>query len=417
MEQGDFEMSEAITIQTSWEDLSFMQRAIDVDTHEMIPFHLWGEYFGEEIAAKLSACADSPILTGLGENSNFRPDIVGDNEEITYATTQILKGCGAPGAIDLKRRNEVMDMQGVERALVFPGLGLVGYVLASSPEFSQSVLGLPYSEEECRDLGYSIVRASNEWALRYCDRETGHRLATVGLITTETVDGMIDQAQSLIGRGIKALWIPSGTPPAGTSPADPAFDPFWRLLDEANVAALLHIGTDNSFSDTRWSANVEAFIPFGSSAEFILSPYAGATMHTAAEYFITTMVLGGVFERFPNLRFGAIELGAQWLGPLAQRLDIWADVFPKALHSVLTMKPSQYVARNVRVAPFYFEPIDRFFEQYPELATCYCFSSDYPHVEGGRESKRIFGERLSRLGLEIMEKFFVTNGSWLVPEN
>ncbi|WP_176594347.1 amidohydrolase family protein [Sphingobium sp. EM0848] len=408
-------MSTVSTMEGMEEKFAFLDRAIDVDTHEMIPFHLWGEYFGEDIAAKLSACGDSPFLSGLGENSNVRPDVVGDVEEITYDTTQILKGCGAPGAIDLRRRNEVMDMQGIEKALVFPGLGLVGYVLASSPEFARAVMALPYSTEECRDLGRSVVTASNEWALRSAEGDEGRRLHTVGLVTTETVEGMIEQARSLIERGIKALWIPSGTPPAGTSPADPAFDPFWKLLADANVPALLHIGTDSDFSNPLWSNNVEAFIPFGSSAEFILSPYAGATMHTAAEYFITTMVLGGVFERFPHLRFGAIELGAQWLGPLARRLNIWANVFPKALQNVLTMKPSEYVARNVRVAPFYFEPIDEFFEQFPEIESSYCFSTDYPHVEGGKEAKRLFAEKLDHLGKDVMEKFFVSNGEWLLP--
>lgn len=396
---------------------AFMDRAVDVDTHEMIPFHLWGAHFGQDLAARLAACERSPILSGLGENSNVRPDIAGDVEEITYRTTQILKGCGAPGAIDLNRRVAVMDVQGVRKALVFPGFGLVGIVLTSSPEFVQAVLQLPYTAEQSRELGYAIIDAANDWAVRSAEGAGSDRLHTVGLITTESVEGMISQARSLVERGIKAVWIPSGAAPAGTSPADPALDPMWKLLADANVAALLHIGTDSSFSDPRWSSNVEAFIPFGSSAEFILSPYAGATLHTAAEYFITTMVLGGVFERFPHLRFGAIELGAQWLGPLAQRLDIWADVFPKALQDVLTMKPSQYVARNIRVAPFYFEPVDTFFESHPELETCYCFSSDYPHVEGGKESKRGFAERLERLGPAVMEKFFVSNGEWLLPDS
>jgi hypothetical protein len=399
------------------EPLAFLQHANDVDTHEMIPFHLWGAHFGEDIAKRLAACRDSPLLSGLGENSNVRPDVVGDVKEITYETTQMLKGCGAPGAIDMRRRIDVMNAQGVDKALVFPGLGLVGYVFASSPEFVRSVMGLPYTADESRDLGRAIVDASNEWAIRAVDGDDARRIRTVGLITTESIDGMIAQAASLIKRGIKALWIPSGTPPAMTSPADPKLDPFWRLLADANVVALLHIGTDHAFADPTWSTNVEAFVPFGSSAEFILSPYAGATLHTAAEYFITAIVLGGVFERVPNLRFGAIELGAQWLGPLAKRLDIWANVFPKALQQTLSMKPSAYVARNVRVAPFYFEPIDDFFESYPELSSCYCFSSDYPHVEGGRESKRVFAERLTRLGPEVMEQFFVSNGAWLLPDH
>lgn len=409
-------MGDVIAANGADQALAFMARAVDVDTHEMIPFHMWGEYFGEEIAAKLAACENSPLFSGLGENANVRPDILCDGEEINYETTHILKGCGAPGAIDLGRRTEVMDAQGVEKALVFPGFGLVGFVMANTPEFAQTVIGLPYEVDEARDLGHAIIRASNEWAIGAVRDADRHRLRTVGLITTESVDGMIEQARSLIGRGVRALWIPSGAPPAGTSPADPALDPFWKLLADADVPALLHIGTDSVFSDPRWSSNVEAFIPFGNSAEFILSPYAGATMHSAAEYFITTMVLGGVFERFPGLRFGAIELGAQWLGPLARRLDIWAGVFPKALQTVLTLKPSEYVARNIRVAPFYFEPIDEFFEQYPEIESSFCFATDYPHVEGGRDAKRLFAERLARLGPAVMEKFFVSNGAWLLPD-
>ena len=409
-------MNATTAVQSAGQDHAFLNRCIDVDTHEMIPFHLWGEWFGQDIAERLAACADSPMLTGLGENSNIRPDVAGDFEAITYESTHIMKGCGAPGAIDLGRRAEVMNMQGVDKALVFPGLGLVGYVLASSPEFARMVMALPYDAQECQALGRSIIVASNEWAIRSVEKGDARRLHTVGLITTESVEAMTSQARDLIERGIRALWIPSGTPPAGTSPADPAFDPFWHLLADADVAALLHIGTDSGFADPLWSRGVEAFVPFGSSTEFILSPFAGATMHQAAETFVTTMVLGGVFERVPHLRFGAIELGAQWLGPLARRLDIWAQVFPKALQNVLTMPPSAYIARNVRVAPFHFEPIDDFFEQYPDLADSYCYSSDYPHVEGGRDAKRAFVQRLARLGPAVMKKFFVTNGAWLLPD-
>lgn len=407
-------MSTAGTLARIEEKFAFLKRSIDVDTHEMIPHHMWGQYFGEDIAAKLTAIGNSKVLIARGENSNVRPDVAADMREVTYETAHILKGCGAPGAIDMRRRVEVMDAQGVQRAFVFPGLGLVGMLMASTPEMAAALVGIDFDPDETRQLGHAIINAANDWAVRSAEG-VDSRLHTVALVTTETIDGMIEQARSLIDRGIKGLWIPSGMPPAATSPADSALDPFWRLLADANVPALLHLGTDAMFADPRWSSNVGAFVPFGDGHEFSPSPYAGATMHTAAEYFLTTMVLGGVFERVPHLRFGAIELGAQWLGPLAERLDIWADVFPKALKDVLAMKPSQYMARNVRVGPFFFEPIDRFFEQYPELESCYCFSTDYPHVEGGRDAKRIFAERLERLGPDIMKKFFVTNGEWLLP--
>ena len=47
------------------------------------------------------------------------------------------------------------------------------------------------------------------------------------------------------------------------------------------------------------------------------------------EILLTSMVMGGVFERFPALRFGIIEFGAQWIGPLAERMDHHAKLLAK----------------------------------------------------------------------------------------
>lgn len=41
--------------------------------------------------------------------------------------------------------------------------------------------------------------------------------------------------------------------------------------------------------------------------------------------------------------------------------------------------------------------------------------TDYPHVEGGKESKRKLYEQLTPLGDDVVGKFFVTNGELLLP--
>jgi len=50
------------------------------------------------------------------------------------------------------------------------------------------------------------------------------------------------------------------------------------------------------------------------------------------------------------------------------------------------------------------------------FAECYCFSSDFPHPEGGTRPIQEFAEHIDRLGQAVAEQFFVTNGEWLVPE-
>jgi predicted TIM-barrel fold metal-dependent hydrolase len=308
-----------------------------------------------------------------------------------------------------------MDAMGVERSLLFPSFGLIGFLMANSPEFVAAVMGLGLDVPQTRQTGLDVIKAYNEWAVRGLKHVDG-RVRPVALLLTESLEQMTRDLNELIDQGIGAVWIPSGHPPAGTSPADPALDEFWRTAADANVPVLLHIGTDFTFAASlAWTANVSAFIPPRASAEFVLSPFAGATVAAAAEHFIAAMVLGGVFERVPNLRFAAIELGAQWYGPLAERLDQWADVFPNALHDVISMRPSEYMARNIRVAPFHFEAIDDFIERHPNLVDSYCFSSDYPHVEGGRDARKVFSDRLERLGPAVSEKFFRTNGEWLLP--
>ncbi|WP_103383095.1 amidohydrolase family protein [Pseudonocardia dioxanivorans] len=382
----------------------------------MIPFHMWGETFGEEIAEKLAPCETSPFFADNGANTAVRPDLTGDDTEISHDSVWNLKGCAAPAAIDVSRRPAVMDEQGIDRALMFPSFGLVGVGMASSPQWASSVLMPWLSVEETRTTGLKVIEAHNAWVIRTIHSVDARRLRPVALLLTDSVESMLSQLRFLIDNGVKAFWLPSGAPPAGTSPADAALDPFWRLAADNDVAVLIHIGTDhNLVASPMWSANVEAFVPPLASAEFVLSPFASATAQIGAEHFLTAMVLGGTFERVPNLRVGTIELGAQWFGPLADRLDLWARVFPRAMDGVISKKPSEYLARNVRVTPFHFEEIGSYFDSYPALEDCYAYASDYPHVEGGQDSKKTFADQLAGHDDRVVRKFFVDNGAWLVP--
>ena len=61
---------------------------------------------------------------------------------------------------------------------------------------------------------------------------------------------------------------------------------------------------------------------------------------------LTSMVMEGVFERLPDLRFVLIEGGFGWVPSLLWRLDrAWARMRDETPH--LTMKPSEYVRRQV----------------------------------------------------------------------
>jgi 4-hydroxy-2-oxoheptanedioate aldolase len=51
----------------------------------------------------------------------------------------------------------------------------------------------------------------------------------------------------------------------------------------------------------------------------------------------------------------------------------------------------------------------------PHLSSRYCFSTDYPHIEGGTDVKRKFVQMLSPFGDEIVQRYFVKNSALLIP--
>jgi predicted TIM-barrel fold metal-dependent hydrolase len=388
----------------------------DVDSHEMLPIHMWPEVFGEAGQRFVDTCSNMTIFDEAAENSLRRNDLEGDAMEINDASVWGVRGPSAPSAIDLRRRAEVMDTMGVGKTLVFPTFALCGQILVYNP-IAHLIMGYDPDEIDGVAMGRSVIRAHNDWAIRTMQELGDDRVRPVGLLVSDTVEAMIEDAQELIDSGILAIQLANGVPPAGLSPAHERLDPFWALLAEANVPFTMHLGTESPLlASNAWSEDVPLFAQsINSTAEFTLQPYWGATVHVATENFLTAMILGGVLERHPTLRVGSIEVGAQWVGPLAERLDLWAHEFRRRYDGVLSLKPSEYMNRQVRANPFHFEDVRMYFTRHTDLQDVYCFSTDYPHREGGYFAKETFRRKLAGFDDAIVHKFFVDNGELLLP--
>lgn len=390
-------------------------RVLDVDSHEMVPLEMWPEVFSPAV---YEAAKDFTIFKRQRQQSSVSTGgITGDVTPINYDTVWNMKGPQAPSAIDLSRRPDVLDEMRIDRQLVFPTFGLCSLILFTDPN-AHEFLGFEPSQVDAKRLGAEGVAAHNRWAARIT-KSTAARARPVGIVLVDSVDSMIRQAENLLAEGIRAVTIPGCCPPGSTSPADPALDPFWRLLADADVPVTLHLGTEFGFlASSKWSANVELFHPSDKSTiEFVIEPYRAVTLHFAPENYVAAMVLGGVFERHPRLRFGVIELSASWIGPLAERLDMWVTrQFSSRFSTVLSMLPSDYIARNVRVTPFHFEPVASYFDRYPQLSQVFCFSTDFPHIEGGKDSKQLFTNALSTVSPTWRDQFFFDNPALLLPE-
>jgi predicted TIM-barrel fold metal-dependent hydrolase len=390
----------------------------DVDTHEASPVSKWVDLFGSDAAYMVDAMfATESTVQG-------RPDKVvslasvrdSDDTEITSETVWKSKLELAPGAWDFDRRLQVLDFTSVHRQIMYPGSlvlrSMFLFALADDRTFLKSITG------DRRKLATRSIRAYNEWVVRMSRGQD--RLRPAGVLIDQTPEDLVATAKNLIDRGVRALQIPTGRPPGGVSPAHPALDPLWDVLAATKTPLLSHIGSDGDVLRTLVWKDAPAFEGWKVGEEFAFDPWTLTSSHLGVQNFVATMILGGVFERHPDLFMASSEYGAHWIGPLAENMDLWVrnQPFPAVKgKSHLKLMPSEYVRRNIRVAPFYFEDVGGYIDRYG-LEDVYCYGSDFPHHEGGKDPMGDFSKSLHAHGYghDMMKKFFVDNAKVLIPD-
>jgi predicted TIM-barrel fold metal-dependent hydrolase len=376
----------------------------DLDSHEAIPAPRYPEVFGdvgrrfleenEELWAEMKKISQHVPDEDI---TSDRPDVAEINRENVWT----LKGLAAPGAIDMNRRTAVMDEMGINRQLIFPMMGIFAWITANGGGQNW----MPKSSEAQVELGKLAIDSYNQWA--GTRTKMSDRMRMVGMMLTGdagmTPELMVQKAEDMISAGVKAIQISSGKPPAGMSPGDTRLDPFYDTLAKARVTLVFHPPSGLGFRASNvWEAG-------------LVHPRHAAVInqHIGEENFLGVMTLSGVFERHPDLRVAFVEAGGDWIGPLAERMDLSAKMWKG--QQKLSMLPSEYLSRNVRAAILSYEPVELWFERYPQVQDVFCYSSDYPHVEGGQWSVDDFYKRLAPLGDSIVEKFFVTNSELVLP--
>jgi len=384
-------------------------RIVDVDGHEWLPPELWVEEFGE-VVRPMAELAEEMLQSQ--RTAYFKDSLIEQTDELNPNSVWKTKGPWAPGAYDMSRRLDVLDYTGVRSQLVFPGtLALYACFMhgfADDPTLFSKIPG------DRREYAATLLRAYNNWVIRKSGISS--RLRLVAALVAPSPEELIGEARRLIEAGVRAVWLPSSILPGDRSPAHNDLDPFWDLCSRTDTIVTLHIGNEPGFYKTlRWR-EAKAFEGWKVATEINADPWTLVTQPVPSQNYLTAMVTGAVFERHPRLRLGVIELGADWIGPLAYRLDMWYRHSQfKKWNELLSRPPSEYIRENVRVSAYPFEQIDEYIQKFG-LEEIYCYASDFPHVEGGTSPMSFWAERLARLGPGMLEKFFVTNGQFLVPD-
>jgi uncharacterized protein len=250
-----------------------------------------------------------------------------------------------------------------------------------------------------RALRQETLAASNTWLADTCAEANG-RLLPVTVLEFEDVDWIVAELTRMRARGSRIFLVP-GYPVNGVPPSHPSWDRVWSTATDLGMAPMLHTGFEHTRIDPGW-ANVGADVTF-------LRQFGGSFRHFAPTTLLNSMIYSGVFERHPRLTLLLAEVGVGWLPFLYREIDDrispTAELFLGSWK--YPMKPSEYLARNVRGTPLSAgndSPIARIIEELPD--DMIVFSSDFPHFEGFTDPIGHYAKELADLLPERRERFF-----------
>jgi predicted TIM-barrel fold metal-dependent hydrolase len=385
----------------------------DGDSHECTPIGAWIEEFGSEIKPLRDASLEIAAIQAGRVSDGTVPAVPPDDKPIDAHNVWNMKMENAPGAYDMGRRLQVLDFTGVKRQILFPGAApIFAHALinkADDPNVFRSITG------DRKRYGERMVDLYNDWCARQARAQD--RVRPTAILIGDTPDEVYARLKRLIDAGVRAFMISPDVPLGGVSPASPLVDPIWDLASSAGCPILAHIAISENFLKTLIWREAPAFKGFMLGGEFSLDPWTLSNIHLAVQNYIVTMVLGGVFARHPKLRFGSAEFTGHWVGPLAQNMDRWYKNAPfqgDKGDRPLKMSPSDYLRRNVRVTPFEFEPVGQYIDNFG-LEEVYCYASDFPHHEGGKDPMHKFVSSLEGKSAGTLKRFFVDNAKDLLP--
>ncbi len=256
------------------------------------------------------------------------------------------------------------------------------------------------------DFAYGTARAHNRGMLDFCSVDP--RLLPSCYVPLADFDRAAAMAQEAIAAGAAALLVASGCP-AGHSPSHRSLDPVWAQAQEAGIPIVFHVGGTDDLIDANYFVNGLPIPPdfHGGEENFRSVDYMGIPFPPAQT--LATMIFDGVFDRFPRLRIGVIEQGAIWVPSWMRQMESAFDAFHRHEDRIkaLELRPSEYVRRQMRFTPYPTEDVGWIVEQAgPEVAM---FSSDYPHVEGGRKPYERFEASLGDAPESVRRAFYCDN--------
>jgi predicted TIM-barrel fold metal-dependent hydrolase len=246
-----------------------------------------------------------------------------------------------------------LGQMGLDEAILFPNYGLL------------------WERDLSADLPALTANmgAWNRWCAAVAKQS---RLNPVAHLTLRDPEWLLGQLHDLDRAGVRMAMIAPALVD-GRPLSHPDNERLWAAFVDHGITPTFHVADQPRLFDDAWYTDADdRFVPVLESV-LLWAPAAVA---------MTDLILNGTFERHPELRFGIVELSAVWVPMWLMYLDGGWEFTNKINGQPLvelSMRPSEYFARQVRVAAFSYEDASRLTARSGDVFMC---CSDYPHSEG-----------------------------------
>jgi predicted TIM-barrel fold metal-dependent hydrolase len=245
-----------------------------------------------------------------------------------------------------------------------------GEVLYSNPMIWAAI-----KELQDHELKLACFRAYNDWIAEF-NAYAPDRLFGPGLVPPTGINDAVAETRRCVEElGLKAMTMESYPNGSGEEPS-PEDDRLWAYAEEAEIPIGVHIafsfslkGIQNlgkrDWASTGGRAGQDRAVP---GAE---SPQQKGEFHSI----LRRLIVGGVFDRYPDLKFVGAELNCGWIPNYLRELDtaVRYGVYPD---TELTLLPSEYFRRNVFVTYITDYYGLRLIDEMPDNVM---WSTDFPH--------------------------------------
>jgi predicted TIM-barrel fold metal-dependent hydrolase len=223
-----------------------------------------------------------------------------------------------PGGFDPRLRLRDMDREGIDAAVLYPSIGLNFWAV------------------EDPAAAIALARAYNDWLASYCAAGPGRLFGAAMVPVQDPRAAVAELRRARLELGFPAAFL-RPNPCLGRSIADDAYEPLWDAAEDLEVTIGVHEGSSNTIRTLAMDRPFNPLILHAVSHPF-------EQMLACAQ-----LMVFGVMERHPGLRFVFLEAGGGWAPYWIERLDGQVHGFGGYCPEMRTL-PSEYFARQCWVS-------------------------------------------------------------------